>query len=301
MEALPLLLSGVMFAGLSPVSQHPVAPKDGFVVANGIRFHYREWGHADRPVLIVLHGLTGHAWEFDALARAMADTYRVIVLNQRGHGATGWGAPYSPEIMRDDLVVLFDALGIRRAHVFGHSMGGVNAWWLASSHADRVDRLVIVDVEPTVITSPSAVEGWTSALEAYAEASFASRNDAVAAYLDDYAGSQREALREFVLQNIRQNDEGRWIWRFDARGLQSWMGAAAASGDGHWRALRSVTTPTLLVRAGDSPFTSPGAFARMAAELPDARVVEVAGAGHDVHIDRLDALVAAVTSFLEGR
>jgi len=243
--------------------------EDGYVVVKGVRLHYREWGTAGEPPVVILHGLTGHAWEFDGVAAALAaDEHHVVAVNQRGHGASAWADDYSPEIMADDAAALIEALELGRVTVIGHSMGGVNGWWLAARHPELVERIVILDIEPEAITSEKLYGGWIAALNAYARARFADSEAAVAVYLEGYAGAEREALRTFARNNIEEGSDGQWAWRFDARRLSSWLRHALDAGDEHWARLRDVACPTLIVRAANSPYTTAPAAERMAETMP---------------------------------
>ena len=281
----------------SPV-QVDTIPIDAYVTVNGLRLHYREWGDSAAPPLVILHGLTGHAWEFDRIASALSDRFHVLALDQRGHGASAWADAYSPELIADDIADFIDTLDLGRVHVVGHSMGGVNAWWFAARHPQIVDRLVLADVTPSVITAPSIVSVLRSALDEYAAAEYADPDDAVAEYLAGYDGAHEEELRIFVLNNLRQVSDDRWTWRFDAAGLRAWIDQAAANADAHLEALRRICSPTLVIRAGDSPFTERDDADEMAAAMPDASLIEVPGSGHDIHIDQPDALLVQLRSFL---
>lgn len=76
--------------------------RDGYVSVNGLRFHYREWGDPAAPDVLILHGLTGHAWEFDGIAEQLSAHFHVVSLNQRGHGDSDWASTYLIEDMIDD-------------------------------------------------------------------------------------------------------------------------------------------------------------------------------------------------------
>ncbi|MFC6980066.1 alpha/beta fold hydrolase [Microbulbifer taiwanensis] len=75
------------------------------------------------PPLIILHGLTGHAWEFDSIAAGLANDFRVLVLNQRGHGDSSWCDDYSMSVMVEDVGRFADALSLESFRLIGHSMG----------------------------------------------------------------------------------------------------------------------------------------------------------------------------------
>src|SRR5579871_1956499 len=85
----------------------PAKVSDQLLEMRGLRFHYRDWpaqraGAAD---LVLLHGFSGHARSWDAFAEAMTDRYRVLALDQRGHGESAWASPdaYGVEEMVEDL------------------------------------------------------------------------------------------------------------------------------------------------------------------------------------------------------
>jgi pimeloyl-ACP methyl ester carboxylesterase len=113
----------------------------------GVRAHYRDIGPRDAPVIVLLHGFAAstHAW--DIWAKALSKDYRVVVLDLPGHGLTRTGAGYV--VGRDGLENAIDGvtrgLGLTRFTLGGHSMGGEAAWTYALDHADRVQRLVLVD------------------------------------------------------------------------------------------------------------------------------------------------------------
>jgi predicted alpha/beta-fold hydrolase len=73
----------------------PAPVTDELIEMRGLRFHYRDWRpkRAGAPTLVLLHGFTGHARSWDAFADAMTDRYRVLALDQRGHGETAWAPP----------------------------------------------------------------------------------------------------------------------------------------------------------------------------------------------------------------
>jgi pimeloyl-ACP methyl ester carboxylesterase len=158
-------------------------------------------------------------------------------------------------------------------------------------------RLVIIDIEPAVLSTDEMVKGWTAALDTYARSAYDDVQEAVEEYLTDYTGAHHREQREFVSNNLARGADGRWTWRFDARGLASWIEQASASEGEHRSALRKLACPTLVVRAGDSPLTEPAGMKRMAREIPQSRFIEIPGTGHDIHIDQPGALVTELRRF----
>src|SRR5262245_65167358 len=125
---------------------------DRSIVLRGRRFHYTEWGTPTAPPLVMLHGVTGHARTWDDEAAALASRYRVLALDQRGHGDSE--APpdcdYTVEAMCGDLAAFIDVLGLSCVSIVGLSMGGRVAIAFAGQTVARVDRLMIIDIGPDI-------------------------------------------------------------------------------------------------------------------------------------------------------
>ena len=137
----------------TPVVQTPVTH---WVKANGLRFRCLEWPAApslpgggppaDALVALLLHGLTSCAETWSLVAPALAETFRVLAPDLRGHGDTDKpGHGYDFPTINRDLTELLDGLGVRRAHVVGHSWGSNLAVSLAGHAPERVARLALLD------------------------------------------------------------------------------------------------------------------------------------------------------------
>lgn len=121
------------------------SPIDRFVDAGPVRLHYAEWPGDGAPVVLV-HGTgrTGRSW--DAVARALAGTHRVLALDARGHGlseATERG--YGEHQRTADLAAFVDAAGLMRAHFVGHSLGGATVARYAMAQPERVGATVLIE------------------------------------------------------------------------------------------------------------------------------------------------------------
>ena len=99
--------------------------QDKFLTVNGLQMHYVEWGMANHPTMLLLHGFQSHAHTWDTFSYAMAKTYHVLALDQRGHGDTAWDPDgnYTSEAFVRDIVGVIDALHIAPTILVGHSMG----------------------------------------------------------------------------------------------------------------------------------------------------------------------------------
>ncbi len=118
---------------------------DHFVELRGLQFHYRAWSTRGTP-LILLHGLASQAHIFDLVAPLLAKHFRVLALDQRGHGeSVKPNDGYDLKTVSDDLRAFLDAMKIKRALLAGHSWGGNVALHFAAHFPDRARAIVLID------------------------------------------------------------------------------------------------------------------------------------------------------------
>ena len=129
-----------------------VQPTDVMVTCNGMNFHYLDWGNEGAPVMLLLHGLRGHAHAWDDVAERFCGDYRVLALDQRGRGETDWAprGDYSTDAFVADLEEFCYTLGLEKFVLVGHSMGGRNSMAFAGRNPDMLEKLVIVDIGPDI-------------------------------------------------------------------------------------------------------------------------------------------------------
>ena len=133
-------------------------PSDCYIDLRGLPFHYRDWGGGGRPVLL-LHGLasTCHIW--DLVAPLLAEDFRVVALDQRGHGQSAQVEDgYDFATVSGDAAAFIESLGWERPVIVGHSWGADVALELAAAKPDMAAGLIFVD-GGTI--EPSARPGWS--------------------------------------------------------------------------------------------------------------------------------------------
>ncbi len=267
----------------------------GAVEVDGRFLAFLESGGAGRPPLCFLHGGAAHAHWFDAVTPSLADRFRVIALDQRGHGESAWTAPpaYATEDFAGDLLGLMGRLGWERMTLVGHSMGGHNAMAFAAWHPTRVAALVIVDARPVI--SSERVSQMRERGQRRSRG-YASLDAAVTAFrllppdtVADPGLLAHVAAQSFVARN------GGFARRFDPACYASRQPTDA------WPLLPRITSPTLIVRGARSPVLPRDMAEQMRQAIPDATLVEVPDAYHHVVLDRPAAFTALVASFLEAR
>ncbi len=269
---------------------------DGFEIgrvrAGGLDQSFVLWGGPNRPAMVLLHGITGHARVWDAFARSMASHYQVIALDQRGHGDTGWPRPpaYDTADFVGDLRALVAARAIERFTLVGLSMGAHNALAFAIRHPERVERLVSVDVPPTI---PLPQDRQALVGSDPARAGFDSLEAAFKEERPVYPLSSEEVVMHRVRHNLKRHEDGRWRWKHSPDVALNW------SPDDLGNAIRAIPCPTLIVRGGLSDVLDAETAALMTDAIPHATLVTVEGSGHSVPMDRPAEFERAVREFLD--
>ena len=274
------------------------APKDRFVTADGMRFHYLEWGQPGNPLMILLHGFaqTCHSWDFVALS--LCDRFRVISLDQRGHGDSDWATDgdYSPEAHQRDIQAIVENLDLRDFVLMGLSMGGRNAFTYASNNPDRVQALVIVDAAPETI--PSGGENIRRFVQQ--EDELDSVDEFVQRIRSFNPRRSVEQIRGSVAHNLKQLPSGKWTWKYDKRlrAPDRRMTTDPETAQRLWGYLAGLQCPTLIVRGADSDMVALDTADRMRERIPNGRVATVEKAGHLVTGDNPSGFERAVSTFL---
>jgi len=268
------------------------SPRDATTTLDGLRFHFLDWGTAGEPPMLLLHGgaQTAHSW--DEVAPDFARDHHVLALDQRGHGDSEW----SPDgrYRRDDFVAdiraFLDDRDWPAATIVALSLGGLNAMAFAARYPDRITGLVVVDVAPTI----SSAGGQAIATQLGVR-EFATFEEAVERAHGFNPRRSLENIRTRLQHSLRQNAEGRWIFKFDTR-----IGSGGLESDFErlWDAVREMRCPTLLVRGAQSAILARETAARFLRALPGSSVVEVPGAGHSVMGDNPAGFILAVRPFL---
>ena len=271
---------------------------DELIELRGLRFHYRDWEGpaAEAQDLVLLHGYTGHSRSWDAFAEAMSSNYRVLALDQRGHGETAWAPPdqYGTFEMVADLEAFVAALGLGRFVLLGLSMGGIVAIEYAGRRPSALERLVIVDIAPEIAT-----DGMRNITESVARSDVFDSVDAAFARAREDNPIPPEAHQfHRVRHSLMRTDHGQWTYRYDRALRDPGNLRPRPSVEEGWRSVAAINVPSLLIRGEDSNILDRAVADRMVRDIPDCQFVEIAGSGHSVPLDKPDGFLDAVRTFL---
>jgi pimeloyl-ACP methyl ester carboxylesterase len=255
------------------------------VVREGVRISCRDWGGSGSPV-VLLHGLAGHAGEWDGLARDLGPRYRIVAVDQRGHGASERRPrDVSRAAYIADAVAVIAQLGLHRPVLAGQSLGGHTALLTASAHPGLLRGLVLVEAGPGR-ADPNVPAEIGAMLDAW-PTPFPSRRAAV----EFFGGG---AVGEGWAGGLEERDGGWWP-RFDRDVMVAALTENARRS--FWDEWASITCPALVV-LGQSGIVPAQETEAMLQQRPETVALSVPGAGHDVHLERPEVLHQVLREFL---
>ncbi len=244
---------------------------------DGLTLSYLD-AEGDGSILIALHAHWMEGGTYAQLAATLAPDWRVIALDQRGHGNSDHAKTYTRDDYLGDLGVLVAHLALDQpAVMLGNSLGGVNAYQFAARHPELVRALVIEDIGAVIGDDTSFALPWEGVYE--------TREALV----------QRVGARflPYLQPSFRQTAAG-WRLAFapgDTVASQNFM-----NGD-HWKDWLASACPALLIRGNDSRVTTQAHLEEMASRRRHTRL-EVLDGGHVVHMDNPAGFAQAVRKFL---
>lgn len=268
----------------------------------GVALAGDDYGDEAAPAVLLLHGggQTRHAWGRAAMAFAGAG-YHAVSVDLRGHGDSDWSADGVYDIGRfaDDVCAMSDQLGGRPALV-GASLGGLAGLVaVGESEVPIATSLVLVDVAPRIERK------GRDRIQEFMRAGmrgFDTLDDAADSISEYIPHRPRPSDVSGLRKNLRRRGDGRWYWHWDPRFIANRDGVDGQEGlVNHERlcaAARKVRVPTLLVRGRMSDIVSDESVRELLELIPQAEVVDVAGAGHMVAGDENDAFNSAVIDFV---
>jgi pimeloyl-ACP methyl ester carboxylesterase len=252
---------------------------------DGVRLWCLDIGAIEAPPVVLLHGLAGYAAEWTETASWLADGRRVVAPEQRGHGRSE-RAPddVSRTAFVEDVEMWLEELGLAPAVVVGQSLGGHTAFLLAARQPELVRGLVVAEATPAA--DPDAADVVRRWLESW-PLPFASVAEAAG-----FFGGESLRARTWA-GGLERRGDGLWP-AFDVEVMLAALAEACTVS--YWDEWRRLRCPTLLVRAAG--LEGRETYQRMIAEAPSATLVDIAEAGHDLHLDRPDAWRAQLEAFL---
>jgi len=261
----PLLIMVVLLAGCQPVTA-PAAPITGTAPINGIEMYYEV--HGSGEPLILIHGGLGNANYWSNQVPALAEHYKVITLDSRGHGRSTFNdQPIGYDLMTSDVVALMDYLKIDKANIVGWSDGGIIGLDMAINYPDRLNKVVAFGAN----YDPSGVRADIGESERF--------NAYIAQASEDYQklSPAPERWEEF-LNNIGN------MWATEPNFTPEQLGA--------------ITTPILILDGKNEEAIDTDHTKKMADLIPGAELHLIPGTGHFAMLEKPEEFNQIVLNFL---
>lgn len=247
------------------------------------RIAYLEWGDpGNSRVLVCVHGLTRCARDFDNLARALSDRYRVVCPDVAGRGDSDWLADpmlYAIPQYVADMVTLVARLDVEQVHWVGTSMGALIGMALAAQKDSPVAKLVLNDAGPVI--GKAALErigAYLGAAPTFASVEAAEKVvRAVSAPFGPHTDAQWRFLTEVVL---RKNADGSYRFHYDPKIAEPYRQQIPDGDVELWPVWDAIRCPTLVIRGAQSDLLSKATAQQMTQRGPKAKLVELPGIGH---------------------
>ena len=274
-----------------------------------LRLHSVDWGHPDRPPLLLLHGGRDHCRNWDWTAEALRGDWHVIAPDLRGHGDSQWSpdGSYTMAGYIYDLAQLIHQQRLAPVTIIAHSLGGNIALRYAGIYPDAVARLVAIEglgpspsalAERGATTIAARMDEWIREQRGLAgrlPRRYASIEDAFRRMQEENPHLAAAQARHLTAHGVNQNEDGTYSWKFDNY-VRAWPPYDMSGRDIDLLWSR-IACPTLLLYGKESQSGNPAEDGR-ARPFRHATVAGIDGAGHWLHHDRLDEFLRIVREFL---
>ena len=239
------------------------------------KLYYEDEGEG--PPILLTHGFVASTGMWDGQVANFKDYFRMVSWDMRGHGRTECPddpLAYGQDITVEDMIAIMDHLGIEKAVIAGHSLGGFMSLRFNAMHPERVCALILQGCGPGYRNAESRKK-WNERVENRAkiilEQGFEALNGAT-----EVSASLQRSRRELFLA---------------ANGILSQIDAKVIDN------LSDISVPTLIIIGANDTYYLQGSD-YMASRIPDAEHVIVSDAGHGVNIDQRDLVNTAFEKFL---
>lgn len=238
--------------------------------------------------IVLIHGLLGSLENLGMVAKPLSEERQVISVDVRNHGNSFHQNSMRYDELAADVIALLNHLGVEKADILGHSMGGKIAMEIALNHPTYVDKLIVADIAPVAYPAhhQKIIEGLL-AINTTPPANRKSADEMLAHYVETLG------VRQFLLRNLKQDGDVvrlKCNIEFIANCYSDIMTAYA--GDNHFDG------ETLFIKGGDSNYITAAHREIIVKLFPNSLAKIISGAGHWLHAEKTIAFNKIVTDFL---
>jgi len=264
------------------------------VQANGIKLYYEIHGEQDAETLLLINGVGQWHEAWWRNVGPLSEHFRVVTFDNRGIGDSDKpDIPYTIDMMAEDTLGLMDALGIEQTHVLGHSLGGGIALFAARKDPQRFSKLILAS---TLYWGPKVTMPSARAMQVLQDRSgdpveLVQRGIRIAC-ADGFEERDPEGFQKLIELRFKSQQTPSLYLRHSQAGLSYFAADHIAT---------FIPPIPVLLLVGECDEVAPAANSQaIAAIWPNARVVEIKGAGHLFNIEKPDESHAAILDFLKN-
>jgi esterase len=256
--------------------------KRKFININGLKISYLDYEGSGKP-MIFLHGHFGCGNIFTKFAREFINDYRVICMDQRGHGWSDKADDYTREAYINDIYCLVKELNLSDVILIGHSLGGVNVYQFAARHPELVKAIVVEDIGNVVNDDPTHLLSWPKTFDTIRE-------------MKEFLKTRNIDDPTFFLESMIETEDG---WRHRCNYDEMIISQNYLNND-HTDDWKKATCPALLMHGGKSWVMNLEMAKNMEKMRDGVKLVYFPECGHSIHDEDPDGYMRELKEFIKS-
>lgn len=268
-----------------------------------VNLYFRKTGQG--PYLIILHGFLGSSDNWASFARNLEEKFTVIIPDLRNHGQSPHTSTHTYDDMADDLNLFFETHQIRKASMLGHSMGGKTAMMFSAWFPEKTENLIVADVAPKVyrngtdsIQSGEPDKTIINLIDRLDLAIYSTRREIEETLVLNLKDT---GMRQFILKNIVRDSKGHFRWKINVPILRDSFDNILHDVNHEWfGSLKPILKyPVTFIRGLNSEYITDDDIHIIKDIYPEAKVIDIPGAGHWLHIEQPGLFLKALRGSLQ--
>jgi pimeloyl-ACP methyl ester carboxylesterase len=253
-----------------------------------MKLHFREMGQG--TPLLILHGLFGSSDNWLTIAKQLAASYHVFIIDQRNHGQSPHSNIWNYTVMAQDIEEFCIQHQLNEIYIVGHSMGGKTVMKLAELFPKRIKKMMVIDIAPRYY--PVHHHQILNALKSIDFNIVNTRKQAEEVLhnaIEDFG------TRQFLLKNIYWIDENKLAWRFNLEVIANHIEIVGETTPADEKVICNI--PVCFVKGEKSDYIKKEDEQLIASQFSNSEILTIANAGHWVHAENPTALLNLINYF----